>query len=114
MRAHRTLTAAHVAFLAMAVFALAQRPSVVDESTDTPSTVSRSQLVPHVALATSGVQLKRATWSSTAVPVVLPGLAPMRAGAHLVITQRPERSEATTSASRARLRAHPPSGPPAS
>jgi hypothetical protein len=114
MRAHRTLSLWHVAWLAMAVCALVQRPSVVDDSSDEQSSLTRSQLVPRVALAVTGTQLKRTTWAAGDGTLVLPASVVVAELAwSSVQTQRLERSEATTPASRARLTAHPPCGPPA-
>jgi len=114
MRAHRTLSLWHVAWLAMAVCALAQRPAVVDESGDEQSSLSGAKVVPRVALAAPSVRVKRTTWSAHDVPLVLPAsVAVLEVATPVDHTQRIERSEATTSASRARLKAHPPSGPPA-
>lgn len=104
----------HVAWLALAVFALAQRPAVVNAHDDGPDRAGRSEAVLGLVVVASE-QVKRTTADA---PRALGWVAP---AATAQLHQAPD--AVLVAAARAlacwgtqgpaRLRAHPPQGPPA-
>ena len=103
---------ASVAFVAMAVCSIAQRPISSGVESDHESALHATSRAPVLAVAVAPPELKRVCSSvgfdglalaarsfPLGAPVAAPGL-------------RSERIGASNGAARARLRAHPPHGPP--
>ncbi|MBL8914454.1 MAG: hypothetical protein JNM17_27365 [Archangium sp.] len=101
-----------VAFVAMAVCALAQRPLVRDGAGAEESSIGKTQQAPRIAVAVAPVELKRVA-SSFGPDVALAAQLTSFATPQVAAELGSERIGASNGTARARLRAHPPHGPPA-